>query len=440
MLSVEEWVERVPVLQDLVELKATVWINPNRKLDKEAWKYIDFSEADILDADERLRRFAPLLMDYFEDTRKMNGVIESPLKKIENMEALLRKDTDFKGNLFLKMDSHLPVAGSIKARGGIYEVLYYAEKLALDKGLIKEGDNYSILSKKESRDFFSQHTIQVGSTGNLGLSIGIASASLGFRVIVHMSSDAKKWKKDLLRSKGVKVVEYKGDFTQAVEQGRIQSEKDPKSYFIDDENSNTLFLGYAVAALRIKKQMEELKIKVDKDNPVFFYIPCGVGGSPGGVSFGLKKIFGDLVHIFFVEPTHAPSMLLGMATGLHDKVSVQDFGISGKTHADGLAVGRASGFVGTIMESLLSGIFTVEDRELFNYMRKLDESEGLRIEPSACAAFEGPAKFLQYDSMKEYLDKNNLTNKLDRISHIPWATGGNLVPDEIMEEYLQTYL
>jgi len=85
-------------------------------------------------------------------------------------------------------------------------------------------------------------------------------------------------------------------------------------------------------------------------------------------------------------------MFIGMSTGLHDKVCVQDFGIDGKTHADGLAVGRPSKLVGKIMEHILSGIFTVDDYKLYDNMRFLHDTENIDIEPSACASFEGPIK------------------------------------------------
>lgn len=58
-------------------------------------------------------------------------------------------------------------------------------------------------------------------------------------------------------------------------------------------------------------------------------------------------------------------MLVGMASGLQNKVCVKDFGLSGLTHADGLAVGRPSGFVGGVMEHLLSGEMSLEDYHIY---------------------------------------------------------------------------
>ena len=321
-----------------------------------------------------------------------------------------------------------------------HPMLKHAEARACAAGLLRETDDYSILAEPEYKRFFQQYEIAVGSTGNLGLSIGIMSAALGFRVTVHMSADARAWKKDLLRSKGVRVMEYAGDYSEAVRQGRALSEADPMSYFVDDENSKDLFMGYAVAARRLKKQIEELKIKVDAEHPLFVYIPCGVGGAPGGVTFGLKTVWGDHVHVFFVEPTQAPCMVLGMATELHNQICVQDVGLTGLTHADGLAVGRPSGFVGKVMEPILSGEFTVEDKWLYEYMRALLDTEHIFIEPSACASFAGPVNLLNYEETRKYIEENQLSHKMKEAAHIVWATGGSLVPEEERETYRKTVL
>ena len=441
-MSIEEMMKlRNEAVRKIAEKKEFVWINPNEINYSEYEKSLPISDAQLKDAEDRLKRFAPFIQKVFPETINTNGIIESPLEEIFNMQKELEKkyNVTIPGKLYLKMDSHLPVAGSIKARGGVYEVLKHAEELAINAGMLSLDDDYSILADEKFRKFFSQFKVQVGSTGNLGLSIGITSAAIGFEVIVHMSADAKQWKKDMLRSKGVTVIEYADDYGKAVEEGRKNSDADPNSYFVDDEKSINLFLGYTVAASRIKKQFDKKGIIIDKKHPLLVYIPCGVGGAPGGVAYGLKRIFKENVYIFFIEPVLAPCMVLGMATGLYENICVRDIGIYGLTHADGLAVGRASGLVSQLMNPILSGIFTLEDYKLYDYLRDLNNSEKIKIEPSSCAAFEGPITLMKYENSKKYIEEK-IGKNIENAYHICWATGGRIVPQKDMEKFLTTHL
>ncbi|HAE77049.1 D-serine ammonia-lyase [Morganella morganii] len=435
-INIEKLIADYPLVQELIDLKPVTWFNPDVTTTEAGLPYVGLTIDDAKDAEARLNRFAPYLMKAFPETQAMKGIIESDTVAIPDMQAALeaRYQTPVAGKMFLKKDSHLPISGSIKARGGIYEVLTHAEKLALEAGLLSTGDDYAVLFSEKFRQFFSQYRIAVGSTGNLGMSIGIMSAKLGFSVSVHMSADARQWKKDKLRSHGVNVVEYEQDYSIAVEQGRKEAEKDPSCFFIDDENSVTLFLGYAVAGLRLKKQFAEKGMTVDEQHPLFVYLPCGVGGGPGGVAFGLKLAFGDAVHCLFAEPTHSPCMLLGVHTGLHDAISVQEIGIDNITAADGLAVGRASGFVGRAMERLLDGYYTIDDAEMYNLLGLLDQTEAIRLEPSALAGMPGCVHVTRNEA---YLQANGLTPEvMANATHLVWATGGGMVPEDEMAKYL----
>jgi len=219
--------------------------------------------------------------------------------------------------------------------------------------------------------------------------------------------------------------------------GRKASENDPTSYFVDDENSTSLFLGYAVAALRLQQQLKAAGIVVEREHPLFVYLPCGVGGGPGGVVFGLKQIYGDNVHCFFAEPTHSPAMLLGLMTGKCEKVSAQDFGVDNITAADGLAVGRPSGLVCRMMKHLLTGVYTVEDDLLFRLLAQLDKTENLQLEPSALAGMPGPCRLMQEENMIQWLKKKGLSQYMDNATHLVWATGGSMVPKKEMNAYIQ---
>lgn len=434
--DVEYLRQSFPLLNTLSALQPVIWFNPGTTSLAEGYPHVGLTREQVADASARLQRFAPWLMETFPETRARQGIIESDICALPRLQPVLdaRYGQALAGKLWLKKDSHLPVSGSIKARGGIYEVLAHAEQLAIAAGLLTLNEDYRRLASPDCRALFSQQRIAVGSTGNLGLSIGIISASLGFDVTVHMSADARAWKKQKLRDHDVKVVEYQQDYGVAVAEGRRQAASDPHCFFIDDENSHNLFLGYAVAGERLKQQFAAENIAVDADHPLFVYLPCGVGGGPGGVAFGLKLAFGDHVHCVFAEPTHSPCMLLGVHTGLHDAISVQDLGIDNRTAADGLAVGRASGFVGRAMERLLNAFYTLSDEEMYALLGLLQQHESLALEPSALAGMCGPWRISA--EPQRLAEQGISAASLAGATHLVWVTGGGMVPENEMAQYL----
>lgn len=429
------WIAEFPLIAELAAQRETSWFNPSVAPAAEALADVGLGLADAKAAERRLVRFAPLLARFFPELEATGGIIESGISELPNFSAALQRRWGHApgGRLLMKMDSHLPVSGSIKARGGIYEVLKRAEDLALAEGLITEESDYRILGDDAARAFFARYAVAVGSTGNLGLSIGMISAKIGFKTTVHMSADARRWKKDKLRAHGVTVVEHTGDYGAAVERGRAEAEADPFCHFVDDEWSKDLFLGYSVAGLRLRGQLDALGIAVDAQHPMFVYLPCGVGGGPGGVAFGLKLAFGDSVRCVFAEPTASPCMILGVYTDMHEKLAVQDFGIPNRTAADGLAVGRPSGFVGRAMRRLVDGYFTVTDAELFSLLKLLRDTQGICLEPSAIAGAPGPARMLADAAYRERMGFTDA--QLANATHLLWATGGSMVPPDEMAKY-----
>lgn len=369
----------------------------------------------VEEAEARLRRFAPWLAAHFPDTDA--GLIESPLQEAEGTATLRGGGI---GKLWLKRDDALSVSGSIKARGGIHEVLMVAEALAeeLEPGA---ADLRAVLESAAFREEAARRPLVVGSTGNLGLSIGTVGPELGFATEVHMSVDAKQWKKDLLREKGATVVEHAGLFSEAIALARESAERDPHAHFVDDEYSYGLLAGYAVAALRLRGQLSAASVVVDDEHPLNVYLPCGVGGGPGGVTWGLKHVFGDAVRCHVVEPVESPCLLVGVATGRGHAVSCQDVGLSGHTLADGLAVQRPSQLVVNEVAPFIDGFHTVSDSVLLAGVRWLYEGDGVLVEPSATAGLTIPWR-------------------VGAGTHLVWLTGGSLVPEAEREATLAAAL
>ena len=100
------------------------------------------------------------------------------------MKRKLDPAAEVAGQLYLKRDDILPVSRFNQSQGRHLEILKLAESIALKHGLITLADDYSVLSHRKIK-IFSQYAVAVGSTGNLGLSVGIISAKLGFQTEVH---------------------------------------------------------------------------------------------------------------------------------------------------------------------------------------------------------------------------------------------------------------
>lgn len=86
-------IEQDATLKEIAEQKETLWVNP---------KFLPFemtdavcqlvvSDADIADAEARLERFAPFIRKCFPETECTNGIIESPLKPIPEMQKGLMR-------------------------------------------------------------------------------------------------------------------------------------------------------------------------------------------------------------------------------------------------------------------------------------------------------------------------------------------------------------
>ncbi|GJE16984.1 D-serine ammonia-lyase [Methylobacterium marchantiae] len=395
------------------EGRPTVWLNPHIEPAAEILPTLALSLADVEAAEARWRRFDPLLRHLFDDLE--TGRIDSAL--IPLTDAVARTISGPNGGaVWVKADHDLPVTGCIKARGGVYEVLVHAERLGLETGLLRPGDSYTRLAGAEAREMFGAHTVAVGSTGNLGFSVGVMARALGFAVEIHMSHDAKAWKKQRLRDLGARVVEHQGDYGSAVAAARVAFEGRADAHFVDDESSVDLFLGYAAAAFDLRRQIEAAGIQIDAEHPLCVFLPCGVGGAPGGVTFGLKLLFGDALRCIFVEPVASPCMLVQLAAGLSRPVDVYEIGLDNRTAADGLAVAGASMLVAETVGSLIEAVVTVADADLFVWMKRLWSDPGLRLEPSAAAGFAAVRPYLAAAGTGQ-------------ATHVVWTTGGALLPE-----------
>jgi len=396
------------------------WLNPGYRPAADA-----VAAAELGAARADWAAIAPALAALFPELGPA-GVIASDLAEPAGLAQAL--GLAGAGRLLVKCDHALPVAGSVKARGGVFEVVTTALAQARAAGLIRAGEDVAKLAGPDARAFFSRRRILVGSTGNLGLSVGIAARALGYGAVVHMSSEAKPWKVARLRALGVEVVQHQSAYTEAVAAARRIAAADPLAHFVDDEDSLSLFRGYTAAAEELAGQLDARGIAIRAGQPLIVHLPCGIGGAPGGIAQGLRGRFGAHVHCFFVEPVQAPSAALQMTRGPGLPADTREIGLGGPTEADGMAVATLSALVAERMRTRLAGGLTVADDDLFRWLA-VAAAAGLRVEPSAAAAFGGPVMLAGTTEGRDFAARHLPEGGLSRAVQVIWTTGGAFVPE-----------
>ena len=112
------------LLKEVAKGKEVVWINENLEKTEDAMAKINITMADIDDAEARLARFAPFLMKKFPETIPTNGLIESPLTYIPNMQK--------------KLEEHIQVDNERNANLLRTQILRFNDELIDDKHHTRE--------------------------------------------------------------------------------------------------------------------------------------------------------------------------------------------------------------------------------------------------------------------------------------------------------------
>ncbi|EIJ68170.1 pyridoxal-phosphate dependent enzyme [Pasteurella bettyae] len=85
------------------------------------------------------------------------------------------------------------------------------------------------------------------------------------------------------------------------------------------------------------------------------------------------------------------------------------------------------------MERLIDGYYTISDQEMYDLLSLLNKTENIKLEPSALSAMVGAVRMQN----KEYLQRMQFSeSQLKNGTHVVWATGGGMVPEDEMKKYL----
>ncbi|MYL57437.1 cysteine synthase A, partial [Virgibacillus halodenitrificans] len=241
--------------------------------------------------------------------------------------------------VYVKLEMFNP-SKSVKDRAA-----YNMIKVAEEKGLLKPGA-----------------TIIEPTSGNTGIGLAMNAAAKGYNAIMIMPDNSTEERRNILRAYGAEVVltPSKEKMPGAIKKA-LELQKEIPGSFIPQQFENTANpdIHRTTTAVEIYEQTE--------GNLDAFVCTAGTGGTVTGTGEALKEKLPGL-HIAVVEPKGSP-VLSGGKPGSHK------------------LVGTSPGFIPEILNtSVYDEIIQISDEEAITMFRKVVQTEGIFVGPSAAAA------------------------------------------------------
>jgi cysteine synthase A len=220
---------------------------------------------------------------------------------------------------------------------------------------------YMIEAAERSGRLKSGATLVEATSGNTGISLAMIAAVRGYRCILVMPEDMSLERRHIMRAYGAEIAltPATDGMIAAVRHAEKLVKETPGAFmpsqFDNPANPASHYEGTA------NELLEQLSGRID-----VFVAGVGTGGTITGVARCLRERL-EKVHVVAVEPKSSP-VLSGGKAGLH---AIQGLG---------------AGFIPSILDrSVIDEIVTVSDVAAERAARRLAQSEGLLVGPSAGA-------------------------------------------------------